>query len=189
MSPGDMLKDHKEGCHLLNCMCDLTHFVVYYIIIDINTNAGAEIFMKEVVLNFGMVAVVVVDADSRSRSIFEAMCKVLKINLWPLARGNHKGNSVEKYHRFLNRTQTISSQDRGTNDVLHQNAKTSQYSWNSAPIDEIDIPRCVAAIGREFRFPLDAELLKQPSLNERDNSALFHYLRNVSYNSKFSNAG
>ena len=59
------------------------------------------------------------------------------------------------------------------------NAKTSQYTWNSAPIDDTDIPRCVAAIGREFRFPLDVELLEQPSLNKVNNSDLFHYLYNV----------
>ena len=93
---------------------------------------------------------------------------------------------MEKYHRFLNKTQTISSQDRGTNDVFYQNTKTSQYSWNIAPIDDTDIPRCVAATGREFRFSLDVELIEQPSLNERDNSALFHYLRDVSCNSKLS---
>ena len=65
--------------------------------------------MEEVVLNFGMVDMVVVDADSQFCSTFEAMYKVLNITLWPLAHGNHKGNSVEKYHRFLNKTQTISS--------------------------------------------------------------------------------
>ena len=76
-----MLKDHKDSGPLLNCMCDLTQFVVSCIMTDINANLLAKIFMEEVVLNFGMVTVVVVDADSRFRSIFEAMCKVLKITL------------------------------------------------------------------------------------------------------------
>ena len=88
-SPGDVLKDHKDGGHLLNCMCDLTQFVVSCVMKDTNTNASAKIFMKEVVLNFGMVVVVVVNADSRYCTTFEAMCKVLNITLWPLARGNH----------------------------------------------------------------------------------------------------
>ena len=70
--------------------------------------------------------------------------------------------------------------------MFHQNVRTSQYAWNSAPIDDTDIPRCVVAIGREFRFPLDIELLEQPNLNEKDNGALFHYLRNVTCNSKFA---
>ena len=71
-------------------------------------------------------------------------------------------------------------------EVFHQNTKTSQYTWNSTPIDNTDIPRCVAAFGREFRFPPDIELLEQPALNKSDSSVLFHYLRNVSCNSEFS---
>ena len=42
------------------------------------------------------------------------MCSALGFLFWPLARGNHKGNSVEKYHKFLNKTQTIVSADTGT---------------------------------------------------------------------------
>ena len=48
------------------------------------------------------------------------------------------------------------------------------------------IPFCVAALSKEFRFPLDIELLEQLNLNEKNNSALFHYLCNVSCNSKFA---
>ena len=114
------------------------------------------------------------------------MCKLLKLTFWPLSRGNHKGNSVERYHRFLNKTQTISGQNRGTYEVFHQNIKTSQYAWNSVPIDDTYIPRCVAAVGRKFRYPLDIELLDQPRLNNKEHSALFYYLRNVSCNSQFS---
>ena len=128
----------------------------------------------------------VVDADSRFRSTFEAMCKLLKLTFWSISRGNHKGNSVERYHSFLNKTQTIRGQDRGMYEVFHQNIKTSQYAWNNAPIDDTDIPRCVAAVGREFRFALDIELLDQPSLNNKEHSTLFHYLRNISCNSQFS---
>ena len=154
-SPGHVMLHHKDGGHVLNCMCDLTQFIVSCLLTDTKADALSRIFMEQVVLNFGMVAIVVVDADSRFRSTFEAMCKTLKLTFWPLSRGNHKGNSVERYHRFLNKTQTICGQDRGTHEVFHQNVKTSQYAWNSAPIDDTYIPRCVAAVGREFRFPLD----------------------------------
>ena len=133
-----------------------------------------------------MVAVVVVDANSLFRSTFEAIYKLLKLKFWPLSRGKHRGNSIERYHRFLNKNQTISGQDRGTHEVFHQNIKTSQYIWNSARIDDTDIPRYLADVGREFRFPLDIELLNQPSLNNKEHSALFHYLRNFSGNSQFS---
>ena len=55
----------------------------------------------------------------------------------------------------------------------------------SAPIDNTDILRCVAAIGREFKFPMDLELQPQPTLNDTNNSALFSYLRDVSCHSEF----
>ena len=44
----------------------------------------------------------------------------------------------------------------------------------------------MAVVGREFRFPLDIELLDQSSLNNKEHSALFHYLRNISFNLQFS---
>ena len=67
-----------------------------------------------------------------------------------------------------------------------QNSKTSQYAWNSAPIDDTDVTRCMAAVGREFLFvPLDIELASTPTLNDETKSALYHYLRQVSNNSAF----
>ena len=185
-SPGNVLNEYEDREHILNCMCDLTQFIVSCILIDKRSEALSKIFIEQVILTFGMVAVVVVDANSLFRSTFEAICKLLKLTLWPLSRKKHRGNSIERYHRFLNKKQTISGQDRGAHEGFHQNIKTSQYAWNSAPVDETDIPRYVAAVGREFRFPLDIELLDQPSLNNKENSALFHYLRNVSCNSQFS---
>lgn len=66
-----------------------------------------KLFMELVVFTFGMVAVVVVDVDCKFLHLFMEMCKSLGFKFWPLSRGNHKGNSVEKYHRCLNKTQTI----------------------------------------------------------------------------------
>ena len=142
--------------------------------------------MSEFVLKFGMVRAVIVDTDNIFRSTFEVICKILKLVFWPLSHGNHQCNGVEQYPYFLNKTQTISGQDRGTYDIVHHNMKTSQYAWNSVPIDNTDIPRCVAVIGREFKLPLDVKILEQPTLNDNTNSTLFHYLCNVSCNSRFA---
>ena len=76
------------------------------------------------------------------------MSKTLKIHLWPLARGNHKGLSVEKYHIFTNKTQTIEGQDRGTHLSIFQNPETSQYAWNSTPIDNTNILQSLATVRR-----------------------------------------
>ena len=56
------------------------------------------------------------------------MCLKLDLIFWPLARVNHKGNSVEKCHRFLNKTQTIVGEERDARDSFVENPKTSQYA-------------------------------------------------------------
>ena len=61
-----------------------------------------------------------------------------------------------------------------------------QYAWNSAPIGDMDAMRSVAALGREFRFPLDTELLESLKLNPRNNEPLFKFLRDVYTNSTFA---
>ena len=130
----------------------------------------------------------VVDADSNFLGIFEDMCNRLGFIFWPLSRGNHKALGVEKYYRFLNKIQTTVDQDRGTNHSFKENSKTSQYAWNSAPIDDTDIPRCLAAVGRHFKFPMDVTLSADPSMNDDNQSALFNYLRDVSDDSQFFTA-
>jgi hypothetical protein len=170
----------------MNTMCDMSQFVVSSITFDITALQLSQLFMSDVVLTFGMCAVLVVDEGSSFKSVFQEMCSILKITCWPLARGNHKGLGVEKYHRFLNKTQAIAGNDRGTHETFVQNAKTSQYAWNSAPIDDTDVTRSMVAVGRDFRFPIDVELSPTPTLNDSRNSALFNYLRNVSNDSKFA---
>lgn len=184
--PGKLTDEAGETLQLMNAMCDLTQFIVSIVVSNANSTVLAKLFMEQVVLTFGMVAVVVVDADSKFLGNFSAMCDILDIKLWPLTRGNHKGLSVERYHRFLNQTQTIAGQDRGTHQSVIENSKTSQYAWNSAPIDDTGIPRSLAAIGRHFKFPLDVELNPEPQMNNERDSALYYYLRNVSNDSHFA---
>ena len=184
--PGKLLEEEGRTLQLMNCMCDLTQFFIFIIVKEANSMNLGKLFMEQVVLSFGMVAVVVVDADSKFLHFFKDMCKQLNIKLWPLSRGNHKGMSVERYHRFLNKTQTINGEDRGSHHTFIENSKTSQYAWNSAPIDNTDIPRYVAAVGNHFKFPMDVQLNKTPELNDTDHSALYNYLRDVSFDSTFA---
>ena len=50
---------------LMNAMCDLTKFVASSVIENPTAESQAQLFMEEVVLTFGMVANIVVDADSK----------------------------------------------------------------------------------------------------------------------------
>ena len=137
-------------------------------------------------LSFGMVLVVVLDADIRFRGAFKEMCSCLQMTFWPLARGDHKRNSVEKYHQFLNKTQAIAGKYYGSHDVFIRNSKTPQYAYNSTPFDDTEVMRSVASFGREFVIPLDTELLPTPNLNTDNNQVLFKYLRDVSTNFQFA---
>jgi len=92
-----------------------------------------------------MVAVIIVDVDSKFHSTFSTMRDLLNITLWSLARHNHKALSVERHHRFLNKTQP-------THESFLTNIKISQYTWNSAPIDNIDIPRCLRNVYKKSTF-------------------------------------
>ena len=185
-SPGHISNSQGQKGHLLNAMCDLTQFVISTPTFDITAGRLATIFMEQVVLSFGMCAVVVVDDGSSFKGLFEEMCQLLKITFWALSRGNHKGLSVERYHRYLNKTQTIVGNDRGTHHTFLQNCKVTQYGWNSAPIDDTDIPRSIAALGREFRFPLDVEMCPDPPLSDGTNTSIHEYVRTAGNTAQFA---
>ena len=161
-APGTALSDNSEGRHVLNAMCDLTHFIISTINTEIHAEHTKEVFMDNVVLSFVMVEILVVDAKIKFKSVFKDMCAALGIIYWHLVRGNQKVTSIEKYHRFINKMQATAVQDRGTYAVFLQNEKTSQYAWNSTTINGTYILRIFSVIGWEFRFLLDIELLQNP---------------------------
>ena len=47
------------------------------------------------------------------------------------------------------------------------------------PIDDTNIPRCLPAVRRIFKFPMDIDLEIIPDLNSDNNSALYSYLRDL----------
>ena len=116
------------------------------------------------------------------------MCVALGIIFWPLVRRNHKSNTMEEYHRFLNKTQTIVGANMGTNFSFVENSKTSQYVWNGATIDDTDFPRSLSAAGRHFKLPMDVQLSSTPTLNDLNQSTLYTYLLDVSTDSQFATA-
>ena len=85
-------------------MCEISRFIVSTITTETHAEHLEKLFMDNVVLLFGMVANLVVDARSRFNSIFKDMCAALGIIYWPLARGNHKVISFGNYHLFLKKT-------------------------------------------------------------------------------------
>ena len=69
--------------HQMNSMCDLTQCVISSVVRNINAEVLAKTFMEDVELSFDITSVVVVDSDSKFRSILEEMFTSLKIHFWP----------------------------------------------------------------------------------------------------------
>ena len=105
--PGHLVDTKKDTIQLMNSMCDYTKLVISPIVRNINLEILAKTSMEKVALLVVINAVLVVDTDRKCITVFEYMCTQLKIHLFPLAQGNHKRTSVDKYILFLNRTQTI----------------------------------------------------------------------------------
>ena len=92
---GKLVDESGKTLQLLNCMCDITQFFISILVDDASSKNLGKLFMEQVVLSFGIVAVVVVDANRKFLNLFQDMYQRLDFIFWPLARGDHKGNSVE----------------------------------------------------------------------------------------------
>ena len=75
--PEKLVDDDGNTLQLMNCICDLTHFVIIMLVNGARSETLGKLFMEQVLLSFGIVAVVVVDANSKFLSVFEIMCLAL----------------------------------------------------------------------------------------------------------------
>jgi PAS domain-containing protein len=185
--PGKTTATWDGSTHVLAAMCDLTGFVVSLTTSYVEAEDLARQFMQDILLKIGLCGLIVVDADSKFLGSFEVMCKLLGLRLHSAARSNHKAMSVERFFRSLNKAVTIASNDRGTNDVFVEAVHCFTYAWNASVIDGTDIVRSVAALGREFKFPLDIQLSSEPVPMDGDVSTLHAFLRAHQDNARIAN--
>ena len=109
------------------------------------------------------------------------------MNLWYLVvKRNHKAVGVERYHKFLNHSQRIATEERGTSEYFVEIGMATAYAWNASPIDGTDIARSVPAIGRELRFPLDISLADIPTPIDNPGESVAAYLRYLQRDVPFS---
>jgi hypothetical protein len=185
-SAGEANGDGSQA-HLLNSMCDMTHFVVSTPAPVILASALASVFMQEVLLKIGFCVMVVVDDGSTFKGLFPEMCDILKIRFHTVARGNHQALMVERFHSFLNEAVTLATNDR--ENIAEVNIPASAlacYAWNSSPIDGTDIVRSVPAVGREFRFPFDFEYVPSPTMMDDSAGDVHRYLSLAGSNGTFA---
>ena len=162
-SPGD-LSNCYEQTKLLNCMCGMTEFVVCTAITNTGAAYLARIFMEHILLKFGLCIMVVRDDGNKFRGIFEQMCKALNIRFHVVANRDHKAIGIERFHKFLNHSETFQLRDEGLQNHLCEVGMTKVYAWNASPIEGTDIVRSVPAIGRALPFPLDIDMAEIPPL-------------------------
>ena len=92
-----------NGCiALMNTMRDMTQFVVVDPVSDAASATLAIHFMQHGLLKFRMSHLVVIDDGTPFKRAFVAICQALNLNYDILVKRNHKGFSVEHFHRFLN---------------------------------------------------------------------------------------
>ena len=131
---------------LMNAMCDMSQFVVVEPVTNESSATLTENDFQHVLMKFGLCHLVVIDNGTQFKGTFVAMCMDLDLNYDILAKRNHKGLTVEHFHRFLNKAVTIAMEDRQSNNVFVPAGIAVGYAWNSAPIDETDILRSTVAI-------------------------------------------
>ena len=116
------------------------------------------------------------------------MCDALNLNYDVIAKLNHKGLTVEHFHPFLNKSITISAEDRGTNDIFVPTGIAAGYAWNSVPINGTDILHSIPAIGREIHFPVGVNLSALPKLAHNSGQAALDYLKLTDSSRHFSSS-
>ena len=94
-----------------------------------------------------------------------------------LAKFNYKDLTGKNFHRFLNKSVTITAEERGTDDIFPPVGIEVGYAWNSTPIDGTNIIRIILAIDRGFHFSLDASLNTLPKLTQNNSQAALYYLK------------
>ena len=164
-SPGD-IPDKYGNTKVLTAMDCLTGFVmVAFLQSEVSSFSVAQTFLERFVGTVGLPLHVVVDKGNEFAGTFSTVLDTLQIPHETASPENHRRIRNERFHRLLNKVQAINTADYSSFFLWLQGTLFAAYAWNATPADGTDIPRSVAAIGREFPFPIDVSL-HTPSPNE-----------------------
>ena len=104
---------------------------------------------------------IVVDKGNEFAGILSRVLDILHIPKEMASPENHRRIRNERFHRVLNKAQAINTADFDDFFLWYEGVLFATYAWNAAPSDGTNIPRSLAAIGREFPFPIDLRLSNQ----------------------------
>ena len=119
---------------------------------------------------------VVIDDGNDFWGIFESMYNSLCIKFHIVSKWNHKPVDVERFHKFLNHSQRISTEACGTSEPFVEVGIPTEYAWNASPIDGTDIIWSMPAIGSTICFPLDVNLAAMLDLIDNPSESVAYYI-------------
>ena len=88
----------------------------------------------KIMLRYGIVDLLITDADSKFRGKFKKVGEILKMKHHPVARGKYDLVLVERFNRMLNFSLMIFNNDRSKNRVFVKGALMTAYAWNSTTL-------------------------------------------------------
>ena len=138
--------------YYLIAACGITSFSVAEPTVEQNAKTFATALMK-IWLRSGLSHSIIVDKDSKFRSVFAETAELLQINMHVLLGENHDGMLVERVNRFLNSSLTIFCNKRGTTKVSEEGILVSLYAWNYAPMPGTNMSHSLILTGREAPVP------------------------------------
>ena len=157
-SPGD-LPDKHGNTKVLTAMDCLTGFVmIAFLQSEVTALTVAQTLMERFVGTVGLPLHVVVDKGNEFAGVLSTVLDTLHIPKETASPENHRRIRNERFHKVLNKVQKINTADYSNFFLWLQGVLFAAYAWNATPADGTDIPRSVAAIGREFPFPIDISL-------------------------------
>ena len=142
---------------LLTCVDYLTGYANGALINDETADSVTAAAFQHFFIPFGLPKIVIVDDGSTSADLVKKVCNQLQIRVHAVSKGNHRAILCERFHRYLNKVQKIHRTTVGNPDDWHTAMLLALYAWNAAPVDGTNITRSVAAIGREFPFPIEIQ--------------------------------
>ena len=153
--PGDTATVKHKVKHVLIATCIMTTFSICDMLNSITAKETTQSIIKRVFLVIGLPRMIIIDAGSEFAGLLKQVCDQLLIKYYTVSKGNHKAIIVERVNRYLNKIQRIHQIDTETYKDWINGIMLGIYAWNAAPIDSMDITRSFAAIGREFKLPID----------------------------------
>ena len=175
-SPGDMV-DKYGNVKVLTYLDGMTSFAMasFLSLSEMDTQRVADACVSSFFSTVGLPRLVILDADSRFAGTFKATLELLRIPVEAVSRENHKAIRNENFHRYLNKVERINTADVGSLWRWKQGVLFAMYAWNASPADGTDVPRSLAAIGREFPFPVDLSEPTPRSITSEGQHALDHF--------------